>query len=142
MGLGKTVQAISFIVAVQDELIKHPTANATLPVLLVVPPSLILNWAEELERFSPSVDVHIYVGQDRVADFKSSQVIVTSYDIIRRDIEIFESLQFSVLVCDEAQIIKNMQAQRTQAMRRLSRHFTLMLSGTPLKIMRKNFFPF
>lgn len=140
MGLGKTVQAISFIVAVQDELIKHPTADAALPILLVVPPSLILNWAEELERFAPSIEVHIYAGQDRVADFRPFQVIVTSYDIVRRDIETFESTKFSVLVCDEAQVIKNMLAQRTQAMRRLSRHFTLMLSGTPIENHAKELF--
>lgn len=133
MGLGKTVQAISLLAGIADGRVKTMAAAGT-PHLIVVPPSLLFNWESEIARFFPSATVTVYSGQKRsTADFNHFDIILTSYGIIQRDIEQLATLRFNVIIYDEAQTVKNLQAATTGAARRLVGSFKLALTGTPVE---------
>ncbi|MFN3481045.1 MAG: DEAD/DEAH box helicase, partial [Thermodesulfovibrionales bacterium] len=135
MGLGKTLQAISLLTAIKDGIFTnsplHPFANQ--PNLIIVPPSLIFNWENEIKRFAPQMKVCIYSGADRNPDFVGYDIVITSYGIVRRDIEIFKEMNFHVIILDEAQAIKNIQADTTSAIRGLRAGFKIALTGTPIE---------
>jgi len=133
MGLGKTVQAISLLAGIANRLITSAAA-ADSPHLIVVPPSLIFNWESEIARFFPAATVLIYSGQKRSrVDFNRFDIILTSYGIIQRDIEQLAILRFNVIIFDEAQTVKNLQAATTGAARQLNGAFKLALTGTPVE---------
>ena len=130
MGLGKTVQFIAM-------LLKHRhTAKTKDPALIVVPRSLIFNWASECKRFGPKLKVLEYTGMDRAAlrdDFATQDVILTTYGTVRRDVAILKDVQFDYVVLDEAQTIKNPSSQIARASRLLRARHRLALSGTPIE---------
>jgi len=132
MGLGKTLQAICLLAAIQDGRIET-AAGVKGPHLVVVPTSLLFNWEQELARFAPGLKVHVYSGSARTFDAKDGEVVITTYGLVRRDIERLERLAFHVIVFDEAQAVKNIQANTTGAARRLTGHFKIALTGTPLE---------
>ena len=132
MGLGKTIQAISLLAALQQGILPSRAATGT-PHLVVVPPSLLFNWESELARFAPSLSTRIYRGQGRVVDFSGVDVVLTSYDLVRRDIAKLAALPFHVIVFDEAQAVKNVHAAVTGAVRRLQGAFKVALTGTPVE---------
>ena len=132
MGLGKTLQAICLLAAIQEGRIKGARGVAG-PHLVVVPTSLLFNWEQELARFAPGLKVHTYSGSERTLDAKDGEVVLTTYGLVRRDIEQLERMPFHVIVFDEAQAVKNITADTTGAVRRLRGRFTLALSGTPLE---------
>ncbi|MEK7336905.1 MAG: DEAD/DEAH box helicase [Nitrospirota bacterium] len=132
MGLGKTLQAICLLAAIQDGRIKT-AAGVKGPHLVVVPTSLLFNWEQELARFAPGLKVHVYSGSERTFDAKDGEVVITTYGLVRRDIEQLERLAFHVIVFDEAQAVKNIQAETTGAARRLTGRFKISLTGTPLE---------
>jgi non-specific serine/threonine protein kinase len=134
MGLGKTLQAISLIAALQQGIIKSlaPKKKA-LPHLVVMPPSLLFNWESEIARFAPELRTSIYRGLDRSTDFRNVDVVLTSYDLVRRDIEKLAKLPFHVIIFDEAQAVKNLRTGITAAARRLQATFKLALTGTPVE---------
>ncbi len=132
MGLGKTLQAICLLSAIQEGRIKS-SRGVPGPHLVVVPTSLLFNWEQELARFAPGLKVHTYSGSERTLDAKDGEVVLTTYGLVRRDIERLERMPFHVIVFDEAQAVKNILADTTSAVRRLRGRFTLALSGTPLE---------
>ena len=132
MGLGKTLQAICLLVAIQEGRIKM-SSGVKGPHLVVVPTSLLFNWEQELARFAPGLKVHAYSGSERMLDAKDGEVVITTYGLVRRDIDILERMAFHIIVFDEAQAVKNILANTTGAVRRLRGRFKLTLTGTPLE---------
>lgn len=126
MGLGKTLQAISVLTRLHA---KRGTKS-----LVVMPKSLIYNWESEIKRFSPKLKVGIYYGNFRNRDIiKKSGVILTTYGTIRNDIEIIRDYNFDVVILDESQNIKNVNAQTTKAIMLLNAKHRIALSGTPIE---------
>ena len=132
MGLGKTLQAICLLAAIQDRCLAT-SAGVKGPHLVVVPTSLLFNWEQELARFAPGLKVHVYSGSERTLGAKDGEVVMTTYGLVRRDIERLERMAFHVIVFDEAQAVKNIQASTTGAARRLTGRFKISLTGTPLE---------
>jgi len=133
MGLGKTIQAISLLAGIKEGKIKSGAKGNGYPHLIVVPPSLLFNWENELQRFYPDFSINHYTGKDRGASFKDSHIVLTTYGLIRMDIEKLKDVQFDVIIFDEAQAIKNIYADTTGAVRKLRSNFKLTLTGTPLE---------
>ena len=126
MGLGKTIQTIAVLCSV------YPRVKA--PSLIVMPRSLLFNWQSELSKFAPSLSVSLYYGQGRnLDDAMSSQVVLTTYAIVRNDIELLSGKKFHYVILDESQNIKNMTSQASQAVMSLRAEHRLALSGTPIE---------
>ena len=126
MGLGKTVQTLGILLDRADK-------GAT---LIVAPTSVGINWVRETERFAPSLKPHLYREHDRdhlIQTAGPGQLIITSYQLLQRDIERVASRSWATLVLDEAQYIKNFQTKTNQAVRRLDVDWCVALSGTPLE---------
>jgi len=126
MGLGKTLQALALALEREEEG----------PTLVVCPTSLSDNWRKECERFTPALRPRIYRGPDRAAmvkTFAPGDLVITSYDILLRDVEALNQLRFALVIFDEAHALKNPEAARTKAARQLDAGFTLALTGTPLE---------
>ncbi len=136
MGLGKTIQAIAFLGGLKEQRFKQFGVEETknhIPHLLVVPPTLVFNWKSEFEKFYPDMKISDYTGAGRRLDYSTADVIITSYEVVRKDIEKLEKKTFHSIVYDEAQFIKNIHAKRTMTARRLKGRFSLTLTGTPLE---------
>lgn len=128
MGLGKTVQVIAFLATILE---RNPDCG---PMMMVLPPSLVHNWALELAKFLPSVSVLEYIGSDRLEmDWAPGTIILATYDVIRRDIDSVALIPLEVIVFDEAQLIKNKLSNRSLAIRRLKSRFRICLTGTPIE---------
>ena len=128
MGLGKTIQVICFLL--------HQKAMGELKesgALVVAPTSVLTNWRKEIERFAPSLSVKVYHGTAREATQLQSDVILTSYGVIRSDVEQLKENPFPTLVIDEAQNIKNPDAQQTKAIKQITAASKIALSGTPVE---------
>lgn len=126
MGLGKTIQVIS--------LILHLKAENKLkgPAIVICPTTLIGNWMKELKMFAPSIKASIYHGQDRQLDLKSD-VIITTFAIMRIDIEDLKKQNWSMVIVDEAQNIKNPDTSQTQAVKMLKSDIKIAMTGTPVE---------
>lgn len=123
MGLGKTLQTIALLLARADG-----------PALVVAPTSLLFNWRSELQRFAPSLNVRLYWGQGRsLGDPAPGEILLTTYGTLQRDGEVLQAVRFRTVVLDEAQAIKNPDAQRSRAACTLETDFRLALSGTPVE---------
>lgn len=127
MGLGKTIQVISFIVEM----------NLT-NVLIVVPKALILNWKREIEKFAPHLRINIINGPkekriNQIANAENFDINISSYSMIRQDINLHDENTYEYVIIDEAQHIKNPLAQNTQSLKLLNSHHRLALSGTPIE---------
>ncbi|WP_025028562.1 DEAD/DEAH box helicase [Caldalkalibacillus mannanilyticus] len=133
MGLGKTLQAITFILSESEEQV-----DAKRKTLIVSPASLVYNWKREFERFAPDLKVQVMSGDlnERMTTMQSSldlDVLITSYPLLRRDIELYEDQHFHTFILDEAQAIKNDQTQQSQAVRKIRAKNRFALSGTPIE---------
>jgi len=126
MGLGKTVQAIAVILRLAEEGLLADGA------LVVAPAALLTNWERELGRFAPGLSVARYHGSKRNLD-SAAQVLVTTYDTAACDAAAFAEKSFSLLVCDEAQLMKNAGAQRSRGVKSITAAHKLALSGTPVE---------
>lgn len=130
MGLGKTVQVLA-------TLSEYHLADSTLPPsLVVVPRSLMFNWSQECERFTPHLKVMDYSGPDREELrplFEKNNIILTTYGTLRRDAVELRDMKFGYIVLDEAQTIKNPASQVARASRLLNAHHRIALSGTPIE---------
>lgn len=133
MGLGKTIQAIAFMAQIKESILKSPYPKNNLPILIVVPPSLLFNWHHELNKFYPNFKILEYIGNKRTLKIKNIDIILSTYDIIRIDSEKLKAYVFQVIIFDEAQFIKNISAKRTSAVRILRANFKLCLTGTPVE---------
>lgn len=126
MGLGKTVQTIAALLSAPRDPME--------PTLLVMPRSLIFNWETELKKFAPALKYHVYYGPGRdLEDALQADVVLTTYAIVRNDIERLREVSFGYVVLDESQNIKNVSAQTTQAVWLLHARHRLALSGTPIE---------
>ena len=132
MGLGKTIQAICLLTGLNEGRITSIAPQGT-PHLIVVPPSLLFNWESEIARFAPAHRVVTYTGLKRTLDFGDADIVLTSYGILQRDADKLSEINFHVIIFDEAQQLKNLQAATTTAARRLNGRFTLALTGTPME---------
>ncbi len=131
MGLGKTLQVIAYLLAAHE-------AGQEDPSLVVCPASLVYNWTAEIGRFAPQLDVAAVVGPcgDRAALVRQARehdVLVTSYELLKRDVELYARQTFHCQVLDEAQCIKNHATQTARCAKRVRAHFRLALTGTPVE---------
>ncbi|BBE31022.1 helicase [Tepiditoga spiralis] len=126
MGLGKTIQTISLLLK-QKELKKLKS-----PALIICPTSLIGNWENELTKFAPLLKYHIYYGGARELK-ENVDVLITSYGLIRRDVENFKKINWSYIVIDEAQNIKNPNTKQTKSVKSLNGNKKIALTGTPIE---------
>ena len=132
MGLGKTLQMLVWLTMAGAA---H-TGETRKPSLIVCPTSLVDNWAAEAARFTPWLKVGTMAGADRHSRWKDLQkldVVVTSYALMRRDIDLYEPLEFMSVVLDEAQHIKNQSTQNAHAAKRLRARHRFVLTGTPIE---------
>ena len=134
MGLGKTLQVITFLLSEYEEA-KEKT---TLKTLIICPASLVFNWKSEIEKFAPELSVKLVIGgtQERKAllqDLESQEILVTSYDLLKRDIEYYKDLHFAYQIIDEGQYIKNHNTQAAKAVKAIKADFKLALTGTPIE---------
>ena len=131
MGLGKTVQMIALLAAAKER-------GVTLPSLVVCPTSVVLNWERELEKFAPHLKVLCVIGdaaerRDRLGRVADYDVVVTSYDILKRDVTHYADLSFYYHVLDEAQYIKNSNTQNARAVKSVRSVRRFALTGTPVE---------
>jgi len=123
MGLGKTVQALAFLLGRADG-----------PALVVSPASVNLNWLREAERFAPGLPVAMYRGPGREALLEAPRgLLITSYELMVRDLDRLCEVRFGTVVFDEAQALKNASSKRAKAARSLDMGFCLAMSGTPVE---------
>lgn len=130
MGLGKTLQTIAHL------CIEVSSGRAHQPSLIVAPTSLVGNWRRELSRFAPHLRVCVLHGPQRGrrrAEAGASDVIVTTYPVLMRDREYFESLPYHLLVLDEAQTVKNPKSHSHRAVKALDAAYRVCLTGTPIE---------
>lgn len=130
MGLGKTLQALAFCAWLRAT---EPVAG---PALIVCPTSLVGNWLREAARFTPHLRALDFTGPDRTsrrAEIPRADIVVTSYAILRRDIEQLRTENFALVTLDEAQHIKNRGSQNAQGAKMLRARHRLILTGTPLE---------
>ncbi|MGL5964523.1 MAG: DEAD/DEAH box helicase [Cetobacterium sp.] len=126
MGLGKTLQAITLLSSV------HIDSKGT--SLVVMPKSLIYNWENEIKKFNPKLKSNIYYGPNRNLDIlKDSDVVITTYGTVRNDIQKLREHNFKLVILDESQNIKNINAQTTKAIMLLNAENRIALSGTPIE---------
>jgi len=126
MGLGKTLQTITMLTRVYPK--------ETTPSLIVMPRSLLFNWQDELKKFAPQLSYYIYYGQQRdLQEACRQQLVLTTYALVRNDIEQFRKVQFHYVILDESQNIKNLASQVTQAVMLLQGRHRIALSGTPIE---------
>jgi SNF2 family DNA or RNA helicase len=130
MGLGKTVQIIAHMIRLKDN-------GKPGPHLVVVPKTLVENWRREIHKFSDNfLSVYVYDGASRWPrneDWTGFDIMLTTYDTLRRDQARLATIDWDMVVCDEAQYAKNPTAQRTSAVKALKSRHRSALTGTPVE---------
>jgi hypothetical protein len=132
MGLGKTVQALAWLVLEKE----RNGDGSPSPTLVVAPTSLVPNWMDEAARFAPGLKVLAYTGLDRkqhadaLADY---DLVLTTYGLLRRDVETLRDVRWSWVILDESQAVKNPDSQTAKAARLLQAERRLCMTGTPLE---------
>ncbi|RXZ82324.1 helicase SNF [Paenibacillaceae bacterium] len=133
MGLGKTLQSIVFIASVSSEI-----RESGMPAIVICPASLLYNWHNEIRKFSPELRVVIQDGSrsERERLLKNAanyDVIITSYPLLRKDVEWYRKKSFHTLILDEAQAFKNYATQTAQAVGAIRAKHRFALTGTPVE---------
>ena len=124
MGLGKTLQTIMFLQSVVDRVGR---------ILIVCPVSILINWQNEIEKFS-DLQAHVYYGGDREKPKADTKIILTSYGVMKREAyTTFSDMDFDILIMDEVQHLKNIRSQGATAARTLKAKFRVCLTGTPVE---------
>ena len=130
MGLGKTLQVISVLAS---------NKNNDIPSIVVCPSSLVLNWKKEIEKWSNNRLKTLIISGDASArknlinTYLDYDVLITSYDLLKRDIDEYEGKNFKYIIADEAQYIKNFSTQNSTALKTLNGEIKLALTGTPIE---------
>lgn len=135
MGLGKTIQAIAFLMAGREEKKRQKEERYA---LIVCPASLVYNWENEIHRFAPGLSVVSVVGtataREMLVESSSSEdVLLTSYDLLKRDVEKYQKYSFTYMILDEAQNIKNHLTQAAKTVKQISSRRRFALTGTPIE---------
>ncbi len=128
MGLGKTLQIIS--------LLQAETNADRVPSLIVAPATLLENWRREIKQFAPELKCLVHAGASRAGISQhliGYNVVITSFEMAIRDESLLAGIQWNILAVDEAQAIKNPEAQRTQAIKRIPRRVSIAVTGTPVE---------
>ena len=128
MGLGKTLQVITLL-----QQLKNDGALDEKKALVVVPSGLLQNWRRELGKFSPELRVIVYHGINRTLENSDADIFLTTYGILRSDGKKLKDVKWQVVVIDEAQNIKNAGTAQTRAVKALSAHIKIAMSGTPVE---------
>lgn len=143
MGLGKTLQTICIIASdqylrQQDYKITNSVQTRPLPSLVICPPSLTGHWENEFEKYSPFLTTLVYAGgpsarlplKDKIG---SADIVITSYDVARNDLNVLTQYDYNYCVLDEGHIIKNSQSKLAKAVKSFSSNHRLILTGTPIQ---------
>lgn len=148
MGLGKTLQVIAFLLSETEagaakNSMDRQNSQDTAPkkhcfALVVTPASLVYNWESEFLQFAPTLPVKPIVGtqaqrESLLSEAEEKDILVTSYDLLKRDIALYEHITFTHQIIDEAQYIKNPNTQAAQAAKEIHAGFHLALTGTPIE---------
>ncbi len=129
MGLGKTLQVITTLLKLKEdgELGKEKA-------LIVVPTTLLTNWAKEIAKFAPALKTFIYHGSNRnLAALDTADLLITTYGIIRSETDVFQKKKWLLLAIDEAQNIKNPTTAQTKAIKKVKASIKIAMSGTPVE---------
>lgn len=131
MGLGKTLQTIVYIAAMKETL-------GAARFLIVCPSSLIYNWQDELENFAPHLTSCVVTGnpkerQEIIESDQLTDILITSYPLMRRDINLYQNLTFHTVFIDEAQYIKNADSLNAKSVKLLVANHRFALTGTPIE---------
>ena len=129
MGLGKTLQALAVVQKAKEQ-------DGPMPTLVVCPTTVVFNWESEIQKFAPTLTTLKLSGTERKQFFKhipEYDVVITSYALLRRDIEKLKNINFRYVILDESQNIKNAMSQTAQAVKKLGATHKLALSGTPIE---------
>ncbi len=134
MGLGKTIQVITLILKYKEE------QKEKLPSIVIAPSSLTLNWKNEIQKFAPTLETIVINGsleqrKKKIKDIKKYDLIITSYDLLKRDLELYEkeNITFKYIIADEAQYIKNSNTQNAKALKSIKAETRYALTGTPIE---------
>lgn len=128
MGLGKTLQMIAL-------LLMDPPLR-TSPALIICPTTLIANWVREFGKFAPGMSVLVHRGPHRAGvyrDLQVASVVITTYDTMVNDVELLSSIEWSWVICDEAQAVKNPHSNRRKALVTIPRRRSIPMTGTPVE---------
>ena len=130
MGLGKTIQIITLLI---DEKINDGDTS-----IVVCPSSLYINWQKEIEKFAPNINTIVISGdapkrEELIKRCKDYDVVITSYDLLKRDIENYKNFNFRYIIADEAQYIKNNNTKNSKALKALNGKTRFALTGTPME---------
>ena len=135
MGLGKTLQVIAIILSYIEN-----TKETKLPIMVVCPSSLSLNWKAEIEKFANSIKSMVISGnatvrKEQIKSIPNYDVIITSYDLLKRDIDLYEELnyEFRYIIADEAQYMKNSNTQNAKSIKKINARTKYALTGTPIE---------
>jgi superfamily II DNA or RNA helicase len=131
MGLGKTIETIALLLSLKQE-----KKDEALRALIVAPTSVVTNWVREIERFGPALTTALWHGagrKEQADELEHSNVIITSYALLRRDIDLLKELRLDYAILDEAQAIKNPLSATAQAAKELRAARRLALTGTPIE---------
>ncbi|MDR1327489.1 MAG: DEAD/DEAH box helicase, partial [Heliobacteriaceae bacterium] len=129
MGLGKTLQALTVLQKAKEE-------HGPMPTLVICPTTVVFNWENEIQKFAPGMTCLKLSGIERKEMFKQIpdyDIVITSYALVRRDIEKLKKVNFRYVILDESQNIKNAMSQTAQAVKKLNSDHKLALSGTPIE---------
>lgn len=133
MGLGKTIQLLAVILS----YVQKNKGNIK-PSIIICPSSLALNWYNEIQKFTPTLKALVisddYLERKRkIEEIGKYQVIITSYDSLKRDIDLYENYCFKYVVADEAQYIKNNNTKNSKAIKTINAETKFALTGTPIE---------
>ena len=133
MGLGKTLQSITYIASNMQEMREND-----LQTLIVCPSSVMYHWQKELKKFAPELTVEIIDGNKekrlkRLSHIRKLDVVITSYSMVRADIEWYKKRAFHTVIFDEAQAFKNPRTQTARAVKKLQAKHRFALTGTPME---------
>jgi len=131
MGLGKTLQIITFLLSEKKE-------KGGWPSIVVAPTSVVYNWESEIEKFAPSLKVLVVSGskaerRELIKEIEKQDVIITSYPLIRNDIDEYKKIKFRYCILDEAQHIKNPNSLNAKSVKSIKANNYFALTGTPME---------
>lgn len=129
MGLGKTLQVITTLLKMKEE-----GAFKKNKALVIVPTTLLTNWGKEIEKFAPTLQIHIYHGTNRKLEpLEDADVLITTYGVIRSEEKKLGKMKWTTIIIDEAQAIKNPGTAQTKAVKKMKAPIKIAMSGTPVE---------